>query len=72
MFIGEWAEARGIRDQLFIATKVGILFKVPVVAVIHNVDVLSLSTLSTSRLAMNLSLKKCSMLGIMRNLCTSP
>ena len=23
-FIGEWAEARGIRDQLFIATKVGI------------------------------------------------
>ena len=25
-FIGEWAEARGIRDQLFIATKVGILF----------------------------------------------
>ena len=22
-FIGEWAEARGIRDQLFIATKVG-------------------------------------------------
>ena len=25
MFIGEWAEARGIRDQLFIATKVGIL-----------------------------------------------
>ena len=24
MFIGEWAEARGIRDQLFIATKVGI------------------------------------------------
>ena len=23
MFIGEWAEARGIRDQLFIATKVG-------------------------------------------------
>ena len=22
MFIGEWAEARGIRDQLFIATKV--------------------------------------------------
>jgi aryl-alcohol dehydrogenase-like predicted oxidoreductase len=27
-FIGEWAEARGIRDQLFIATKVGILLKV--------------------------------------------
>ena len=25
MFIGEWAEARGIRDQLFIATKVGFL-----------------------------------------------
>ena len=24
MFIGEWAEARGIRDQLFIATKVRI------------------------------------------------
>ena len=24
-FIGEWAEARGIRDQLFIATKVNIL-----------------------------------------------
>jgi aryl-alcohol dehydrogenase-like predicted oxidoreductase len=26
MFIGEWAEARGIRDQLFIATKVRIIF----------------------------------------------
>ena len=25
MFIGEWAEARGIRDQLFVSTKVGIL-----------------------------------------------
>ena len=25
-FIGEWAEARGIRDQLFIATKVRIFF----------------------------------------------
>ena len=24
MFIGEWAKERGIRDQLFIATKVGI------------------------------------------------
>jgi len=24
-FIGEWAEARGIRDRLFIATKVGSL-----------------------------------------------
>ena len=24
MFIGEWAEARGIRDQLFLATKVRI------------------------------------------------
>ena len=23
IFIGEWAEERGIRDQLFIATKVG-------------------------------------------------
>ena len=26
-FIGEWAEARGIRDQLFIATKVGPQYK---------------------------------------------
>jgi aryl-alcohol dehydrogenase-like predicted oxidoreductase len=26
-FIGEWAEKRGIRDQLFIATKVTILTK---------------------------------------------
>jgi aryl-alcohol dehydrogenase-like predicted oxidoreductase len=34
MFIGEWAEARGIRDQLFIATKVGILLKVA--AAIHK------------------------------------
>ena len=30
MFIGEWAEARGIRDQLFIATKVGILLNTKV------------------------------------------
>ena len=26
MFIGEWAEARGIRDQLFLATKVSFFF----------------------------------------------
>ena len=34
MFIGEWAEARGNRDQLFIATKVGILLNA--MSSIHN------------------------------------
>ena len=68
-FIGEWAEARGIRDQLFIGTKVRVQVLLNEVA---NVDELSLSTLSTTRLTMNLSLKKYSMLGIVRNLCTSP
>ena len=34
-FIGEWAEARGIRDQLFIATKVGTLLNA-VTAIIHK------------------------------------
>jgi hypothetical protein len=68
-FIGEWAEARGIRDQLVIATKV-ILFNV--MTAIHNADTwLSLSTLSTSRLVTILSFKKSFTPGIVRKLCTS-
>ena len=34
MFIGEWAEARGIRDQLFVATKVRVLLNA--VVAIHK------------------------------------
>lgn len=32
MFIGEWAEKRGIRDQVFIATKVDI----PLLCLFHG------------------------------------
>ena len=70
MFIGEWAEARGIRDQLFITTKVDILLNAndgP-----QTLTFTFFSTLPTSRLVMNPSLKKYFMLGIALNLCKSP
>ena len=74
MFIGEWAEARGIRDQLFLATKVS-FFSLkhgwrPSYKRVER-SFFFLSTLSTTRLVMNLSLKKYSTLGIVPNLCTS-
>ena len=73
-FIGEWAEARGIRDQLFIATKVS-FFSLFNAGGDHPTIVLNLllfySTLTLSRFAMNLSLKKYSTLGIVPNLCAS-
>ena len=48
MFIGEWAEARGIRDQLFIATKVGIFHNV-IDSLYRNVDIFSQYTSNFKR-----------------------
>ncbi|KAG7093276.1 hypothetical protein E1B28_006959 [Marasmius oreades] len=57
MFIGEWAEKRGIRDQLFIATKYSSCYKKGDPTVVQHVNYVG-NNLKSMYLSVNDSLKK--------------
>ncbi|KAF9254076.1 YNL331Cp-like protein, partial [Marasmius fiardii PR-910] len=56
-FIGEWAEKRGIRDQLFIATKYTTLFKKADPKIVQKVNYAG-NNVKNMHLSVNASLKK--------------
>ncbi|KAF9256392.1 Aldo/keto reductase [Marasmius fiardii PR-910] len=56
-FVGEWAEKRGIRDQLFIATKYTTLFKKADPKIVQKVNYTG-NNVKSMHLSVNASLKK--------------